>query len=178
MTDEHLVQKTNASVRHGKIMMIVSFASILFWILLSEGYRADLNVIANIFYTLEVEFFEICPRQTETFQLPCTALFSFMTKNLILLSFLVGTYGVLIWQGLTTSPVLYLQAYIAKKKERNHAIASAQIPIPTNRAEEKQVLPESSNSKEDFVVKIIMAIGGAMFFLIFWIFLGSVSSKP
>ena len=175
MTDEHLVQKTNASVRHGKIIVITSVASIIVWLLISEKYYTDVNFFTNLFF-LKVEFFETC--KGEYLRRSCTSLFSFMTKNLILLSFLVGTYGVLIWQGLTTSPVLYLQAYIAKRKERNQLIVSAQIPIPTNRAEEKQVLPESSNSKEDFVVKIIMAIGGVMFFLIFWIFLGSVSSKP
>lgn len=163
MADEYLSQTTNEAVRHGKIIVIVSLASILMWILLSDGYHIKLGLIVSLLYTMKVGFFNI---------------FDFQTSNLILFSLLMGTYGVLIWQRLTPSPVFLLRALIAKRKERNQAIASAQISIPTNRAEEKQVLPDNSKSKEDFFIKVFMAIAGAMFFLIVWIFLGSISSTP
>ena len=118
-----------------------------------------------------------------------------MTKNLILFSFMVGMYGSLIWQGLTTSPATYLQSYIAKRKGRNQPTFSDQIPSLTIKAEEIEVLPENSYSKEevpkikapeafnskkeeDLFLKVAIIAPVVSIFLIILIFLLNIGNTP
>ncbi|MEQ1890140.1 MAG: hypothetical protein ABL951_13330 [Alphaproteobacteria bacterium] len=151
MFNENTQQDITASVHHGKIIAIISFASIWMWILLSDKYDPNFGFLVNVFY-MKAEFLYICtlnPHEFYPYRVDNTPCITFRTTNLILFSLMTGTYGVLIWQRLTPSPVFLLRALIAKKVGHNEAVASDQFPGSTNKAEEEQKLPEISNSEQD-----------------------------
>ena len=181
MSNENNIQKINAADRHGKIIFIISAACIPLWILLSKGYLVQANLFANILYVLHVDFFTICSdRESEK----CSPLLSFSTSNLILLSIVTGTYGILVWQKLVPSPVLLTRSIISGIREKNSSEEKIKTSISTENIEheEKIKTPISTENiehienikkeNEQFTVVIISVMLAGAGFAMIWTLLG------
>lgn len=121
--------------RDGKILLISAVVSALAWLLLSGGYNGEYGPITNFYYTMHVvnvqldfsigdekpfchdedRYSSLGGLSFSTKETKCAS-FTIMTKHLMLLSLLVGTYGFLIWKSLLASPFPKLAALIRRMR--------------------------------------------------------------
>ena len=120
-TQEPLCTQLDGAVRHGKITMIVSAASIVVWLILSDGYNPLLTIIANLYYSLTLyndQWFCHTVNNVTSWGMsaPVEKCFDVViyTKYFVLLSFISGTYGSLMIKALAPNPVPYLRGWVLR----------------------------------------------------------------
>ena len=116
------------AIRHGRKLQIIAVASLVFWLILSSGYDSRLGPATSFYYTMTVHdstWFCRCPEGSmcyeESMLTDCLEI-KIYTKHLVLLSFSVFVYGLMIRKGLASNPVpkiregvARVRAFIAKK---------------------------------------------------------------
>lgn len=124
MSDKQTLQEVNEHMRHGKIILIVALASILGWLVISDGYHPRLGPIASFYYSMTVyESKWFCHDVKDDFVLlgrpetheECTDI-AIYTKYLVLLSIIVATYGFLMLKGLAPDPVPPFRSWIQRRR--------------------------------------------------------------
>ena len=117
-----VVGNTSGSSRHGQMVMILAISSIIFWLVLSDGYDPRLGPATSFYYTMTVHYsqwFCSCPKNgfcLEGVDSMLTDCFEFklMTKHFVLLSFSLFVYGLMIKKTLVKDPVSTVRKAIAK----------------------------------------------------------------
>lgn len=113
--------------RVGKLIFFLSCTSIVVWLLLSSGYREESGVLTNFYYHMMVVNFELTTieslcSETDAFSSGVLGVFPYKkrecfgitiwTRHLVLLSVLIGAYGLLIWNRLIPNPAPYISKKI------------------------------------------------------------------
>jgi hypothetical protein len=84
---------------------------VLLWLLISDGYRADLGFAGSLFYTMN--FYDAKWFCEYEFSSECWHIFV-KTKYFVVASLLSATYGCLMWNGLVSDPFLGLKNWFVK----------------------------------------------------------------
>ena len=110
------------AIRHGRKLQIIAAASIVFWLVLSSGYDPNLGLATSFYYTMTVHessWFCRCPDPQlcygDLMMTDCLEI-KIYTKHLLLLSFFVFIYGLMITKGLASDPVPKARMWLEKPR--------------------------------------------------------------
>jgi len=106
-------QEIDTSVKHGKILIIISVAMIPVFLILSDGYDPRLGPLTSFYYSMTVFdaqwFCHQVPIEYALSGVTTTKCWNIAiyTKYLVLLCVLLTTYGVLISKKMVFDPFVY-----------------------------------------------------------------------
>jgi len=124
MSESEAPKSPPAHVRHGKKIQIIAVASVIFWLILSDGYDPRLGPVTSFYYSMTVHDSKWscrCPKgemcMFDSQLTDCTNI-QIYTKHLVLLSIFVFMYGFLIQRGLSSDPIPRLRMWASRIKQR------------------------------------------------------------